>query len=565
MDENNYLFVDGMPVAIEGEKNLLDVIRKAGVDLPTFCYHSELSVYGACRMCMVETKNGIEAACSTPPRAGMEVLTNTERLRKHRKMILELLLSNHCRDCTTCDKNLSCKLQQLAMRFGIERVRFENAAPKPKRDDSSRCIVRDQSKCILCGDCVRMCEEVQHVGAINFAHRGSKMTIETAFGRPIAESPCVGCGQCAAVCPTGAILVRDDRKRVWDALSDPNAKVIAQIAPAVRVAVGKALGLDGDENAMGRLAAVLRRMGFDQVFDTVTGADLTVLEESGELIDRLQTGAPLPLFTSCCPAWVQYLEKRHPEMLGNLSTCRSPMQMFASVIKDQYATSSRRVVHVAIMPCTAKKYEAARTEFMKDGVPLVDVVITTQELIRMIRASGIVYRELKPEAIDAPFSSVTGAGVIFGVTGGVTEAVIRRLMSDKSTQAMNEIAFRDVRGMKGIKETRVTYADRTLRIAIVSGLGNAEALIERIQAGETYDFVEVMACPGGCVSGAGQPVGTTADHWARGVALYDADRQMSLKRSEENPLMMSLYAGPLKGRVHEMLHVHDHPHSEVTP
>jgi NADH-quinone oxidoreductase subunit G len=565
MDDANYLFIDGMPVAIEGEKNLLDLIRKAGVDLPTFCYHSELSVYGACRMCMVETPGGIEAACSTPPRAGMEVFTNTERLRKHRKMILELLLSNHCRDCTTCGKNLSCKLQQLAMRFGIERVRFENAAHAPRLDDSSRSIVRDASKCILCGDCVRMCDEVQKVGAINFAHRGSRMAIETAFNRPIAESPCVGCGQCAAVCPTGAIVVRDDRKFVWEALSDPGAKVIAQIAPAVRVAVGKALGLDGDENAIGRVAAALRRMGFDQVFDTATGADLTVLEESGEIIDRLQKGGSLPLFTSCCPAWVQYVEKRHPELLKNLSTCRSPMQMFASVIKDQYAASSRRVVHVAIMPCTAKKFEAARGEFTQDGVPVVDAVLTTQELIRMIRESGIVYKELRPEAIDAPFSSVTGAGVIFGVTGGVTEAVIRRLMSDKSARAMNEIAFREVRGMKGIKETRVAYGDRTLRVAIVSGLGNAEALIRRIQAGEEYDFVEVMACPGGCVSGAGQPFGSSADHSARGEALYTADRQLSIKRSEENPLMMSLYAGPLKGRVHEMLHIHYHTQTEVTP
>ncbi len=563
MDNPNYMFIDGMPVAIEGEKNLLELIRKAGIDLPTFCYYSELSVYGACRMCMVENKwGGIEAACSTPPKAGMEIYTNTQRLRKHRKNILELLLANHCRDCTTCQKNGSCKLQELAMRFGIERVRFENAAPEPQLDESSRCIVRDRSKCILCGDCVRMCNEVQSVGAINFAHRGSNMVIATAFDKPIADSPCVGCGQCAAVCPTGAIVIRDDRRLVWEALSDRNVRVVAQIAPAVRAAVGKAFGMANDPNAMGRIAAALRRMGFDEVFDTATGADLTVLEESEELLERLKSGEKLPLFTSCCPAWVQYAEKLHPELLGQVSTCRSPMQMFASVIKDQHAASSRRVVHVAVMPCTAKKYEAAREEFRLNGVPMVDAVLTTQEFIQMIRESGIVYPELQPEAIDAPYSSMTGAGVIFGVTGGVTEAVIRRLMSDKSARALSEIEFRDVRGMKGIKETSVAYGDRILRIAIVSGLNNAETLIQRIREGEHFDFVEVMACPGGCVSGAGQPFAGSAEKKARGNMLYAADRQLSLKRSEENPLMLSLYAGQLKGRVHEMLHVHYTNHAE---
>ena len=563
MENAKYMFIDGMPVAIEGEKNLLELIRKAGIDLPTFCYYTELSVYGACRLCMVENKwGGIDAACSTPPKAGSEVFTNTEKLRKHRKMILELILSHHCRDCTTCQKNGSCKLQELAMRFGIERVRFQNTAPEPELDESSPAIVRDRSKCILCGDCVRMCDEVQAVGAINFAHRGSNLVIATAFDKPIAQSTCVGCGQCAAVCPTGAIVVRDDRKRVWAALSDKSARVVAQIAPAVRVAVGKAFGIKDGENALGRIAAALRRMGFDEVFDTATGADLTVLEESAELLSRLESGERLPLFTSCCPSWVQYVERFHPELMPNVSTCRSPMQMFASIIKDQPASAGRRIVHVAVMPCTAKKAEAVREEFTKDGVPMVDVVITTQELIQMIRESGLIYPELEPEAVDAPYSSMTGAGVIFGVTGGVTEAVIRRLMPDKSARAMQEIAFRDVRGMKGIKETTLDYGDRTLKIAIVSGLGNAEALIQRIQAGEHYDFVEVMACPGGCVAGAGQPFGTFGDKAARGKALYSADRQITIRRSEENPLMRTLYSETLKGRVHEMLHVHYAPREE---
>ena len=560
MEKRETVLIDGICVPIEGEKNLLDLIRKAGIELPTFCYYSELSVYGACRMCMVENKwGGIEAACSTPPKDGMEIYTNTERLRKHRKMILELLLSNHCRDCTTCAKNGNCKLQDLAMRFGIDRVRFPNAKAEPRPDTSSVSITLDRNKCILCGDCVRMCNEVQNVGAIDFAHRGSRMTISTAFDEPIGSSSCVGCGQCAAVCPTGAITVKNDANSVWKLLSDPGAKVVAQIAPAVRVAVAKSFGMDADVNAMGRIIAAMRRLGFDEIFDTATGADLTVLEESNELLNKLEEpDAKLPLFTSCCPAWVRYCEKNHPELMSRVSSCKSPMQMFSSVIKAQYARSSRRVVTVAVMPCTAKKFEAVRDEFTRDGVADTDYVLTTQELIAMIQEAGIVFRELEPEAVDSTFSTATGAGVIFGVTGGVTEAVLRRIATDKSARALGGILFQNVRGMEGIKETVVPYGDRTLRIAIVSGLKNAERLIARIQDGEQYDFVEVMACPGGCVSGGGQPFGTTQVKQQRGRALYAADKLISIKRSEENPLMMNLYNGVLKGRAHELLHVRYH-------
>ena len=557
MENKEYMLIDGNPVEINGEKNLLEVIRKAGIELPTFCYHSELSVYGACRMCMVENSHGgMEAACSTVPKAGMEIYTNTERLHKHRKMILELLLANHCRDCTTCQKNGKCRLQELASLFGLESIRFKNLKPEPELDTSSLSIIRDAHKCILCGDCVRMCNEIQNVGAIDFVNRGSKMVIGPAFNEPIANSPCVGCGQCAAVCPTGAIVIRKDTGRVWPELNDKNTKVVAQVAPAVRVAMAKEYGLPENENSMGRITAALRRLGFDEVYDTATGADLTVLEESNEFLQRIEAGENLPLITSCCPAWIQYCEKNHPELMKNISTCKSPMQMFSSVIKAEYANSSRRVVCVAVMPCTAKKFECAREEFMHDGVPETDYVITTQELIQMIHKAGIVFDELEPEAVDSVFSTCTGAGVIFGVTGGVTEAVLRRLSTDKSKKALLSIAFNDVRGMKGVKETTIPYGDKEVRIAIVSGLKNAESVIQALKNGEHFDFIEVMACPGGCVAGGGQPFGTNATKEVRGKALYSADKMLSIKRSEENPLMLSLYDGVLKGRVHELLHVH---------
>lgn len=552
-----FMLIDGMPVEINGEKNILELIRKAGIELPTFCYYSELSVYGACRLCMIENQwAGIEASCSTPPKAGMEIYTNTPRLRKYRKMILELILANHCRDCTTCEKNGGCKLQELAMRFGINQVRFKNSKKEVPLDTSSRAIVRDESKCILCGDCVRMCDEMQNIGAIDFAHRGTNMRISTAFHKPISESKCVSCGQCAAVCPTGAIVVKNDTQAIWNVISDPETKVIVQIAPAVRVGIDQSLGEENGHNVMGKIIAALRRMGFDEIFDTTTGADLTVLEEANELLERIEKKDTLPLFTSCCPAWVKYVENNHPELISQVSSCRSPMEMFGAVLKEHYSHSRRKVIVVAVMPCTAKKEEAARDELKRDGIPDVDYVLTTRELIQMVKESGIVFNELEPEAVDMPFGVSSGAGVIFGVTGGVTEAVIRRLADDKSTTSLRSIAFNGVRGMAGVKEAEIPFGENYLKVAIVSGLKNAEDLIIAMKSGEKhYDFVEVMACPAGCVGGAGQPFARNEEKAIRGKGLYEADRLSSIKRSEENPLIMSLYSGVLKGKVHQLLHV----------
>ena len=557
MSEKKYMTIDGIPVEIEGEKNILELCRKIGVKMPTFCYHSELSVYGACRMCMVENEwGGLDAACSTPPKAGASVKTNTERLRRYRKNILELLLANHCRDCTVCENNNKCKLQDLAMRFNIEGVRFPNRAVSTKgEDESSPCISRDAGKCILCGDCVRVCNEIQHVGAIDFAHRGSNMTISTAFGMPLAESPCVGCGQCVAVCPTGALVVKNHISKVWRAIDDPDVKTTVQIAPAVRVALGKELNLPEGENVFGKIVAALRRMGFDELYDTTLGADLTVLEESEEFLSRIEEGKNLPLITSCCPGWVQFCEKKHPEFLPNVSTCRSPMQMMAAILKDQSRKSARKMFHVAVMPCTGKKFEAEREEFRTELGPNVDAVITTQELILMIKEAGIMFDHLDPEAVDMPLGTISGAGVIFGVTGGVTEAVLRRVSSNKSRSTLLTVANAGQRGSEGIKEFTVPYGDKELKIAVVSGLGNAETVLERVKAGEHFDFIEVMACPGGCVNGGGQPYAGKDGCADRTRGLYEADRLQSIRRSEENPIMTSIYQDIIKGKAHELLHV----------
>lgn len=556
-----YMTIDGRTVEFTDEPNVLAVIRKAGIDIPTLCYHSELSVYGACRLCTVENERGKTfASCSEPPRDGMIVYTNTPRLMKYRKLILELLLAAHCRDCTTCIKSGECQLQALAHRMGVETIRFENTKEQHPLDFSSPSIVRDPNKCILCGDCVRMCDNVQSVNAIDFAYRGTRALVTPAFNKKIAETDCVNCGQCRVVCPTGAISIHTNTDTVWDLLADKNTKVVAQIAPAVRVAVGDRFGLPKGENVMGKLVNVLHRLGFDEVYDTSYGADLTVIEESEELLNRLEAGENLPLFTSCCPAWVKFCEERYPELAKNLSTCRSPQQMFGAVVREYYKdpekSGGKRIVSVSIMPCTAKKEEILRPESTTNGKQDIDYVLTTTELIGMIRKAGIRFEDLEIEATDMPFGIGSGAGVIFGVTGGVTEAVLRRLREGHNRADMEKIKFSGVRGEDGLKEVAFDYNGRIIRAAVVNGLGNANSLMKRIQSGEVqYDFVEVMACRRGCIMGGGQPVPVDPEsRIARSKGIYDTDINTQIKKSNENPLVQSLYDGLLKGKTHELLH-----------
>lgn len=556
-----YMTIDGRTVEFTDEPNVLAVIRKADIDIPTLCYHSELSVYGACRLCTVENERGKTfASCSEPPRDGMIVYTNTPRLMKYRKLILELLLAAHCRDCTTCIKSGECQLQSLAHRMGVGNIRFENTKEQYPLDFSSPSIVRDPNKCILCGDCVRMCDNVQSVNAIDFAYRGTRALVTPAFNKKIAETDCVNCGQCRVVCPTGAISIHTNTDTIWDLLADKNTKVVAQIAPAVRVAVGDRFGLPKGENVMGKLVNVLHRLGFDEVYDTSYGADLTVIEESEELMNRLETGENLPLFTSCCPAWVKFCEERYPDLAKNLSTCRSPQQMFGAVVREYYKdpekSGGKRIVSVSIMPCTAKKEEILRPESSTNGKQDIDYVLTTTELIGMIRKAGIRFENLEIEATDMPFGIGSGAGVIFGVTGGVTEAVLRRLREGHNRVEMEKIKFSGVRGEEGLKEVEFDYNGRTIRAAVVSGLGNANNLMKRIQEGEVqYDFVEVMACRRGCIMGGGQPVPVDPEsRIARSKGIYDTDINTQIKKSNENPLVQSLYDGLLKGKTHELLH-----------
>ena len=556
--------INGKKVEFTDEKNVLTIIRKAGIDMPTLCYHSELSTFGACRLCTVENDRGqCFASCSEEPRDGMVIYTHTERLRRHRKLILELLLAAHCRDCTTCMKSGECVLQDLAHKMGVREVRFQDYKEVKPVDYSSPSIVRDPNKCILCGNCVRVCSEIQGVGVLGFAHRGTDAEVTPAFNKKLSQTACVSCGQCRVYCPTGALTIRTHLDEVYAALGDPNTRVIAQIAPAVRVAVGDAFGLPNGENAMGKTVAALHAMGFDEVFDTSYSADLTVMEESAEFLDRVRNGGKLPLLTSCCPAWVKFVDNEFPEMKENVSTCRSPQGMFSAVIKEYYRdpahSEGKKTFVVSIMPCTAKKMEAVRPNSFTHGEQDTDIVLTTTELTRMIKNFGIAFDKIEPEACDMPFGLSSGGGVIFGVTGGVTEAVLRRLATDHNSATLNAIAACGIRGEEGIKEATIPYNGMDVNICVVSGLANARKVMEQVRSGEKqYHLIEVMACRRGCIMGGGQPIPAGPRHKAaRAQGLYKADKDRILRKSDENPLMDVFYNGYFKGKAHELLHNHE--------
>jgi NADH-quinone oxidoreductase subunit G len=566
MKQTATVTIDGRPVPISGERNLLELIRKGGVDLPTFCYHSELSVYGACRLCIVDIEGrGIQGACSTPPEPGMKIRTMTEEIREIRKISIELLLANHEQACPTCIRSRNCQLQTIARQLGIQRVRFKSVyAPEPV-DETSPSLIRDPNKCVLCGDCVRVCSEIQSVGAIDFAHRGHDAAVLPAFGKGLGEVECVNCGQCAAVCPTGALTPKPEIDDVWKALHDPERVAIAQVAPAVRVAIGEVFGLAPGSITSGQLVAALKRLGFDQVYDTSFAADLTVIEEGTEFLNRANSGELLPQFTSCCPAWVKFAEQYFPELLPNLSTCRSPQQMFGSLLKE--VLPQRSGVHrsaltvVSIMPCTAKKFEARREEFAGD----VDHVLTTVELARMIASTGIRFTDLEPANFDMPFGFTTGAGILFGSSGGVTEAVLRFAADKIAPGQPVRVDSEQVRSASGLREATVEAGGGKLRIAIVHGLRNARTIAEQVKAGKCeYDLIEVMACPGGCIGGAGQPI-SPLNGRSRGMranGLYQIDSGLQLRRSQDNVFVNECYAKFLgevgKGRAHELLHTNYH-------
>ena len=556
-----HMIIDGISCEFENERNVLELAQKNHIDIPNLCYCESLSIYGGCRLCVVENeRGGIEAACSMIPKDGMSIKTNTARLRKHRQMILELLLAGHRSECTTCEKSEKCKLRAYAQRYNVTNIRFPVDYPKLPIDDSSPSIIRDPSKCILCGKCVRMCSEVQNIHAVDFAERGIEAYITCGFDNKLADTDCVACGQCAAVCPTGALVIRNEVSKLWTAIYDPSKKVAVQVAPAVRVGIGEEFGLPASQPVMGKITTALKMLGVDYVFDTSLTADLTIMEESAEFLNKLKNGDKLPLFTSCCPGWIKHVENRHPHLMPQVSTCGSPMEMFGAVLRQYYTEDE--LYSVAIMPCTAKKAEAARPELVKDGERLIDLVLTTQELARMIKEAGIDFAHLPDSAPDDPFAEYTGAGVIFGVTGGVTEAVIRHVLGTVTSEQIADVAECGVRGLDGIKAFEVTAGDVKLKIAVANGLGNADKLIEKIESGEEFfHFVEIMACPGGCIGGGGQPEACLAQKKLRNRGIFAADEQCTLRSSEQNTALDGVYT-LLRGRAHELLHVHypDHGH-----
>ena len=563
--------INGMPFSVEKNTTILDACRQFGIKIPTLCFLRDINEIGACRMCVVEVKGArsLVAACVYPiDREGTEIFTNTPKVQEARRTTLELILSNHDKKCLSCPRSNNCELQALCKEYGVDESKFEGANPVQPIDTSTAHLIRNNNKCILCRRCVAACKE-QHVGVIGPNHRGFDSTIGCAFDQELGAVSCVGCGQCTVVCPTGALVVKDETTKVFEAIADPEKIVIVQTAPAVRAAIGEEFGMPIGTNAEGKMVASLKRLGFDKVFDTNFGADLTILEEGTEFINRVKNGGVLPMITSCSPGWIKFCEHYYPDLLPNLSTCKSPQQMTGAIIKSYYAEKEginpENIVSVSVMPCTAKKFEHKRDNQGKDGMKDVDIVITTRELADMIKRAGLDFVNLPDEEYDPALGIFTGAAVIFGATGGVMEAALRSVADILTGEDLKEIEYTDVRGTDDIKYATYDVAGMQVKVAVTSGLSNAAKLLDDIRAGKAdYQFVEIMCCPGGCVNGGGQPIvpanvrNFTDIKAERAKVLYAEDAGLPMRKSHENPVVKKLYeeylGEPGGHKSHELLH-----------
>ncbi|NLC69429.1 MAG: 2Fe-2S iron-sulfur cluster binding domain-containing protein [Clostridiaceae bacterium] len=568
--------IDGKELQVPENYTILEAARQANISIPTLCYLKGINEIGACRMCIVEVKGSrsFQAACVYPVSEGLEVRTQSPAIREARKVTLELILSNHDRSCLTCVRSRTCELQKLAEELNIKDIRFNGEMQRKPMDDFSPSIVRDPNKCILCRRCVSMCKNIQKVAAIDTVERGFDTIVSPIYNLSLNEVPCVTCGQCINVCPVGALREKDSTEIVWDALANKDLHLVVQTAPAVRVALGEEFGMPIGTRVTGKMVAALKQLGFAKVFDTDTAADLTILEEGTELINRIKEGGKLPLITSCSPGWIKFCEHFYPEFLDNLSTCKSPHEMFGALLKSYYAEKMgidpAKMFVVSVMPCTAKKFERQRPELASTGYPDVDAVLTTRELARMIREAGIDFKSLPDETFDDPMGEATGAGVIFGATGGVMEAALRTVADILTGKSNEDIEYTEVRGIEGIKEAKIKIGDLELKAAVAHGLGNARKLLDRIKSGKAdYHFVEIMACPGGCVNGGGQPIQISEVRSVvdiskeRAKAIYEEDRDMPIRKSHENPQVQKLYkeylGEPGSHKAHELLHTHYAP------